>query len=895
MQRTTLRSRLRTALLSMSAGAVVLACGAFITFDHVSFRRATQERLESIATLLGGSSAVAISFDHEKLAGEILQTLSSQPQILSAAIYDKNGAVFSRYVRSGAAGDLVPPSAAAPGPWSAEGHVGLWQRILYSNEPIGTIYLRSDLQDAWHRLKLNIATVALILGCILLATFVFTGRVVKGITGPVAALAETVRTVTSRRDYSLRAQKAGPAELEILIDGMNDMLSQIQVRDGALQLARSELETRVEERTAELRFLNDELSGEIKERRRIENSLRDKEQTMRTLVDYAPDAIVMLDVGTGKFVDANQNAERLYGHDRAKLLTLGPLDLSPALQPNGHRSSELVFEKIQEAVAGGLPSFEWVHLHSDGHRIQCEIHLVRLPVADRTLLRGSIMDISRRKEMDRLKDEFVSTVSHELRTPITSIQGSLGLIANGVLGALPPAAKPLVDIAYKNCQRLVLLINDILDSEKIAAGKMQFDFKKQPLRPLVEHAVESNRAYAAQFGVTYELAAGAEGAQAEVDADRLIQVLTNLLSNAAKFSPRGGVVTISIARREGMKLRISVADRGPGIPEEFRSRIFQKFSQADSSDTRLKGGTGLGLNISRAIAEKHNGTLFFETETGKGSTFCVELPEAPGAALPAAVPAGQAREARILVCDDDLQFGQYVQAALAPEGCRVEVCQSGVRALDLLHSDRFELLILDLLLPDRDGISVLRELRSRASGAELPVILCSGQASTLDRVSQSELRCSGVLSKPVDAAALAAAVRNALAPGAVRKSRVLHVESDAETRRLVARTLGAAAHTLEAASLAQARVLLQQEAVDLVILNVELPDGSGLELMPLLNRPGLPRIPAVAFNGARGTAGGIQSLAGSFLEALSAHNDLPAPIRALAADPGGRLAEGALR
>ncbi len=756
MERTTLRTRLRAALLTMSAGAVVLASTAFLTFDHISFRRAIAQRLESQATLLGGSSAVALSFTDPKLAGEILQVLSSQPQILSAAIYDRHGAVFARYVRPGEdPAELIPPAAGVDGPWSSGGHVGLSQPILDSGERVGMVFLRSDLSDAWRRLNLNIAVVSLILAGVLLATFIFTERVVKGITGPVAGLAETVRSVTSRRDYSIRARKEGPAELEILIDGVNDMLSQIQVRDGALQLARSELENRVEVRTAELRFLNAELSGEIQERCRIEDSLREKEQTLRTLVDYAPDAIVMLDAATGKFVDANRNAERLFGHDRATLLTLGPLDVSPAVQPDGRRSADLAAERMQEAVAGGLPAFEWTHRHADGRSVPCEIHLVRLPGAGRTRVRGSIMDISRRKEMDRLKDEFVSTVSHELRTPITSIQGSLGLVANGVLGALPAGARPMVEIAYKNCQRLVMLINDILDSEKIAAGQMKFDFQVQELMPLVEQAIEANRAYAAQFGVTYELCGGVPGAKVDVDAGRLLQVLTNLLSNAAKFSPAGGRVTVSVDSRGGAKLGIAVTDRGPGIPAEFRSRIFQKFSQADSSDTRQKGGTGLGLSISKAIVERHHGTIGFETELGKGSTFWVEIPEAVAA----------------------------------------------------------------------------------------------------------------------------------------RRPRVLHVEPDPEIRRLVAGTLGSAAETLEAPSLARARLLLLEEAVDFVVLNADLSDGSGLDLLALLDRPGVPRLPAVAFHG----AGGPRPSADSFLKALAAHDGLPAALRALISPPADRLAGATAR
>lgn len=234
-------------------------------------------------------------------------------------------------------------------------------------------------------------------------------------------------------------------------------------------------------------------------------------------------------------------------------------------------------------------------------------------------------DITERKAVERMKTEFISVVSHELRTPLTSIRGSLGLLAGGVAGSLSDQGKQLVDIALNNSDRLTRLINDILDIEKIESGKMEFRFEPVSMASLVRQAVEANRAYADLFGVN--LAIGETEAQTDVyaDPDRLLQVLANLISNAAKFSPRGGTVVISLAV-EGGQVWVRVADQGPGIPEEFRSRIFQKFAQADSSDTRQKGGTGLGLSISKAIVEHLGGDIGYETELGVGTTFYFLLP-----------------------------------------------------------------------------------------------------------------------------------------------------------------------------------------------------------------------------------------------------------------------------
>ncbi|NDP47823.1 MAG: PAS domain-containing protein [Sulfuriferula multivorans] len=238
---------------------------------------------------------------------------------------------------------------------------------------------------------------------------------------------------------------------------------------------------------------------------------------------------------------------------------------------------------------------------------------------------GIYTDISQQKKMDRLKSEFVSTVSHELRTPLTSIRGSLGLVAGEVAGELPAQAKALIDIAYSNTERLLTLINDILDIEKIQSGKIDFDFKPQPLMPLVEQAISANTGYAERHNVTFTLVEGLPGVMVNVDGERLRQVMSNLLSNAAKFSHADGKVEVTVSL-ENQRVRIAVIDHGVGVPDDFRGHIFDKFTQADSSDTRHKGGTGLGLSITKSIVEMMQGAIGFDSTPGVGTTFYFTLP-----------------------------------------------------------------------------------------------------------------------------------------------------------------------------------------------------------------------------------------------------------------------------
>ena len=234
---------------------------------------------------------------------------------------------------------------------------------------------------------------------------------------------------------------------------------------------------------------------------------------------------------------------------------------------------------------------------------------------------GANADITERKAVDDLKSEFIATVSHELRTPLTSMLGALALMNEGAAGELPPDARKFTQIAYANTERLADLVNDILDIERIEAGGVELKIEPVPLAEVLGRARELNAPYAERFGTRFELAGAADGLAIKADPDRLMQVLTNLLSNAAKYSPRGEPVTLSVEER-GARVRISVADRGPGIAPEFRARLFGKFEQADGS----RAGTGLGLAISKALIERMEGRIGCDSEPGRGSTFWIELP-----------------------------------------------------------------------------------------------------------------------------------------------------------------------------------------------------------------------------------------------------------------------------
>jgi signal transduction histidine kinase len=238
-------------------------------------------------------------------------------------------------------------------------------------------------------------------------------------------------------------------------------------------------------------------------------------------------------------------------------------------------------------------------------------------------------DISALQEVDRVKDELVSAVSHELRTPVTSIRGSLDLLASGALGELPADAPPVLRVAQANCDRLVRLIDDILDISKLEAGRMRFQVETLELGPLLEQSVKAMAPYGERLGVAFAIEPGGAGLRVRADPHRLMQVMENLLSNAAKYSPPGETVRIAVAPR-GAAVRVTVADRGPGIAPELQGRVFERFVQGPAATPRQEGGAGLGLHIAKAIIDRLGGTIGFVSGPRRGTTFHFDLPREDG-------------------------------------------------------------------------------------------------------------------------------------------------------------------------------------------------------------------------------------------------------------------------
>ena len=568
------------------------------------------------------------------------------------------------------------------------------------------------------------------------------------------------------------------------------------------------------------------IARDISERRRAEATARYLEAIIRS----SDDPIIATDL-EGRITSWNPAAQRLYGY-RSEEVSGQAVEL---LVPKDRRASHAEF---LEAIRRGEPvdHVETVRRAKGGQLIDVELTISPIRDHQGHVIGASAIerDIRGRKEVYRLKDEFVSIVSHELRTPLTSIRGALGLLAEGV--ARDEAQRTsLIDVAFRNCTRLVRLVNDILDVQRIEAGRMEFKISPVDLPALVEDAVAAHVGYASECRVDLRFEPEVKNGAILADSDRVMQVMANLISNACKFSGEGTLITVVVASTPD-KIRVEVRDQGPGIPQDQRHRVFEKFSQLDSTSTRKIGGSGLGLSIAKAIVEHLDGSIGFDARKGGGTTFHVEWPLwAPGAEACAPKSEGPAMRKRILVCEDDRHVALSIRAILEDEGFDVDVAYSAELARELLAQRDYALMTLDLGLPDMNGLRLLEELRERPDTADMPVVVVSAGAEEA-RLGGEGLAVSEWLQKPLDPSRLLDVLAKTTAGPEGHRPRILHVEDDEDVLQIVesmVREIG----TVEAArTVAEAKLRLEQSDFDLVLLDLSLADGWGWQLIPLIRK-----------------------------------------------------------
>ena len=548
--------------------------------------------------------------------------------------------------------------------------------------------------------------------------------------------------------------------------------------------------------------------AEAKARR--EGHLRD------AILNSAPNGIIGLDqngratfVNDGAVAMLGRSHDEILGHNMHQLMHHTRRDGSPFPWEECP-----MYHALREGTAAGPIHEQFFRKDGTGIEVECACRPMRDENGAVTGVVISFHDISQRIAVERMKNEFVSVVSHELRTPLTAIRGALGLVAGGRVGEMPDRARRMLDIAVSNTDRLVRLINDILDLERIDSGKITLSRQRCDTTALMEAAVEDLRPVADKAGVTVQVCPCPTAVWA--DPDRIIQTLTNLIGNAVKFSPPDSVVVVS-ARALRSDVIFEVRDQGRGIPPEKLDSIFERFQQVDASDSREKGGSGLGLAISRSIVRQHGGRIWVESVLGRGSRFRFTISRAEASPVAESLTETQGL---IMICDDDEAVREVVAAIIEVHGFRAIPVASGEELLAHPATREADAILLDMLMPGMTGWQTLAALRNDASTSHVPVVIIS----VLPPDQRLRGYLSGWVQKPLDEEAIVKCLQRAV--GTSRRPRVLIVE---EEGRSIANALGQ--YPIEAILASNGRdaiELASRDRPDAIVLDVALPESEGL-------------------------------------------------------------------
>jgi PAS domain S-box-containing protein len=564
---------------------------------------------------------------------------------------------------------------------------------------------------------------------------------------------------------------------------------------------------------------------DITERKRMEEELKASEERYRDLFENANDGIYILD-RAGRIVSFNRKAEEITGYTLEEVRGQSyTLFLPPGPERKKARRAFL------KNMRGQPDKTELTIIRKDGREVILELSTRPIWQGGQIVgIQGIGRDITERKELERLKSDFISTVSHELRTPLTSIKGYVDLVLAGDVGPLTPEQKEFLTIVSQNTTRLTELINDLLEIERLESGRIEFEFAELDLAEVLENVARSLHVNAEQKGLEF-LTEIPSGLKVRGDRDRLTQVFLNLLSNAIKYTPAG---TVELrAHQEDDAVVVEVRDTGIGLSESDLQKLFQKFFRSDNPYVRKVGGTGLGLSIAKAIVERHGGTITVTSQLGQGSTFTVRLPALARPERPL-----------VLVIEDEVAIARLIAKYIEKMGYRAVTAYSAREGFDQAVRLKPDLITLDVLMPDLDGFALIQQLKAHPETAHIPVIFLS---IVQDRQQGLRLGASAFLTKPIDERKFYETVQALLEP---RGQPVLVVDDDRDYAQLLKRLLERQGFSVELAHDGDdALRKILSKRYQLVILDKNLPKRSGLDvLQEMRNSRSLHRVPVIVIS-----------------------------------------------
>ena len=863
-----LRRKITFVIMINTFAALCVASVAFAEYGVYRFKQLQIQDLNTLANVTGINSTAALAAKNQNSAREVLQALAAKSHILAASIYDRKGAPLAVYHRGTRNEVYIPPPVENDSSRFTWDRVVVFQKITVDGEKVGSVFLEGDTVEYRQLLEGYLFFFGVIVLAVLLGAFVLAGRLQRPISDPILRLAWTAKMVTISRDYSIRAGKQTKDEVGILIDGFNEMLAQIQIRDADLSSARDDLERRVEERTVEL-------AREVGDRQRAEEALRDSEGRIRLLLDSTAEAIYGIN-HEGKCTFCNPATLRLLGLQRPEDLL--NKQLHSVMHHTHADGTPYALEDCK--IFGTLTKGEGVHVddevlwRADGSSFPAEYW--SYPIRKEGNIVGAVvtfLDITERKRAEvtlrkskeaaeagsRAKSEFLANMSHEIRTPMNGIMGMTDLALDTELTS---EQREYLTLVKSSAGSLLHLINDILDFSKVEAGKLELEETEFKIRDLFSDTLKSLAVRAGQkhLEISARVSARVPSAVAG-DPTRLRQLIVNLVGNAIKFTERGNIVVDAELESESLDcvhLHIRVSDTGIGIPLEKQQLIFEAFAQADGSTTRRFGGTGLGLTISRRIVETMGGKMWVESEVGHGSVFHFLVPfrHALEPAFHSQPPELRGLQGLSVLVVDDNDINRKILGEMLTNWRMTPVlADTGISALALMEEanrtgEAFSVVLLDAQMPGMDGFDLAMKVHENSALAGSIVLMLSAGHRMADTARCRELGVKVFLTKPIGQSELLDAVLLALGmriaeeqleithPFAEKQPKgrslnILLAEDNPVNQKLALKLLEKAGHTVVLAcsgrEVLEALQLVSSPGFDLALMDIQMPEMDGME------------------------------------------------------------------
>ena len=744
---TPIKRKLTLVILLASGFALLLMGAALITYEVITFRRSLAVNVGVLSEIIGSNSTASLAFRDAKSANEILSALSAEHQVTAAAIYDRREQIFAHFPAN-AAVTYFPEKPGADGYRFHPSYLEMFQPIALDRARIGTIYLQADLKAMYSRIMVYGSLLLVVTACAALAAIGLTTTLQKRISQPILELADVAIAVSDRQDYSVRATKHGTDEIGQLTEAFNQMLTRLGESNTALIASEERLRLALEgSRTGTWDW--NLITGQM------------------IWDDYMYPLFGRM---KGEFEGtADSFLQLVHPDDREKLRE----ETRRAIE--GKDTVDIHFRivdrdgTVRHMVSRGRAS-------NDATGRPVRMTGVSLDV---TTSKRYEEDLNRAKEeaeaANKAKDNFLAILSHELRTPLTPVLTTVAMLEEDPkVGSHVPHE---LETIRRNIEVEARLIDDLLDVTGIIRGKLELHRQAVDLRPLLEHAMQNYCASEAEkkkLRISKEISASETHASA--DASRMTQVFWNLLQNACKFTPDGGEIRIRVyndsspeiasapagnGEFSGPDLVVEIKDTGIGISPENMPRIFNAFEQGERSRTRVFGGLGLGLAISRAIIEMHGGSISAESEgKDKGTTITIRLRTVPTPVIkrgsrPArpSAPTTLLPSLSVLLVEDHHDTAEQLKRLLTRAGHQVTLATTvaearGLLAAELNQSNRhFNILISDLGLPDGSGLDLMRDL---ASHLPIPGIALSGYGMKEDIENSMAAGFSRHMTKPVE-------------------------------------------------------------------------------------------------------------------------------------------------